>query len=41
MFETVDGNILLGQLENWVRFSGTALNWFNLNDRDYFVSIVT
>ena len=35
----VYGNVLLGRLEDRVGFSSTALVWFNLNDRDYFVSI--
>ena len=40
-FDTVDHNILLGRLENWLGFSGTVLDWFKsyLKDRDYFVSI--
>ena len=40
-FDTVDHNILLDRLKNWVGLSGTALNWFMsyLKDRDYFVSI--
>ena len=40
-FNTVDHNILLGRLENWLGFSGTVLDWFKsyLKDRDYFVSI--
>ncbi len=40
-FDTVDHNILLDWLENWVGLSGTALSWFEsyLKDRDYFVSI--
>ena len=40
-FDTVDHNILLDQLENWVGLSGTTLKWFKsyLNERDYFVSI--
>lgn len=40
-FDTVDHNILLDRLENWVGLSGTALKWFEsyLKDRDYFVSI--
>ncbi len=40
-FDTVDHNILLDRLENWVGLSGTVLNWFEsyLKDRDYFVSI--
>lgn len=40
-FDTVDHNILLDRLQNWVGLSGTALNWFEsyLKDRDYFVSL--
>ncbi len=40
-FDTVDHNILLDRLENWVGLYGTVLNWFEsyLKDRDYFVSI--
>ena len=40
-FDTVNHNILLDQLENWVGLSGTTLKWFKsyLNERDYFVSI--
>ena len=40
-FDTVDHNILLDRLENWVGLSGTTLKWFKsyLNERDYFVSI--
>ncbi len=40
-FDTVDHNILLDQLENWVGLSGPALSWFEsyLKDRDFFVSI--
>ncbi len=29
-FDTVDHNILLERLENWVRLSGMALKWFIL-----------
>ena len=38
-FDTVDHNILLDQLENWVGLSGTTLKWFKsyLNERDYMV----
>ena len=40
-FDTVDQNILLDRLENWVGLSGTVLNWFEsyLKDRDYFLHI--
>ncbi|XP_032872790.1 uncharacterized protein LOC116970201, partial [Amblyraja radiata] len=40
-FDTVDHNILLDRLENWVGLSDTALKWFEsyLKDRDCFVSI--
>lgn len=40
-FDTVDHNILLDRLENWVGISGIALSWFKsyLKDRDFFVSI--
>jgi len=31
-FDTVDHNILLDRLENWVRFFGIVLKWF----RTYF-----
>ncbi|KAI2645507.1 RNA-directed DNA polymerase from mobile element jockey [Labeo rohita] len=39
-FDTVDHNILLERLENWVRLSGMALNWFRsyLEGRGYYVS---
>ena len=40
-FDTVDHEILLDRLENWVRLSGTVIEWFGcyLQDRNYFVSI--
>ncbi|MBJ7883218.1 reverse transcriptase domain-containing protein, partial [Gelidibacter salicanalis] len=40
-FDTVDHNILLDRLENWVGLSETVLNWFEsyLKDRNNFVSI--
>lgn len=40
-FDTVDHDILLDHLKDWVRPSGTAIGWFQsyLKDRDYFVSI--
>lgn len=40
-FDTVDHNILLDRLENWVGFSGTVLSCFRsyLEARNYFVSI--
>lgn len=39
-FDTLDHGILLDRMENWVRFSGTVLDWSEsyLKDRDYFVS---
>ena len=40
-FDTVDHNILIDRLVNWVGLSGTVLNWFRsyLQDRNYnFVS---
>ena len=41
-FDTVDHDILLDRLENWVGLSGTVLDWCAsyLKGRDYFVSIV-
>ena len=40
-FDTVDHDILLDRLENWVGLSGSVLKWFEsyLKNRDYFVSI--
>ena len=40
-FDTVDHNILVDRLENWVGLSETVLNWFEsyLKDRNNFVSI--
>ncbi len=40
-FDTVDHNILLERLENWVGLSGLALKWFRsyLEGRGYYVSI--
>ncbi len=40
-FDTVDHNILLERLENWVRLSGMVLKWFRsyLEGRGYYVSI--
>ncbi len=39
-FDTVDHNILLERLENWVGLSGLALKWFRsyLEGRGYYVS---
>ncbi len=39
--DTVNHNILLERLENWVRLSGLALKWFRsyLEGRGYYVSI--
>ncbi len=41
LFDTVDHNILLERLENWVGLSGMALKWFRsyLEGRGYYVSI--
>lgn len=41
--DTVDRNILLDGLENWVGLSGTGLSWFRsyLKGRSYFGSIST
>ncbi len=40
-FDTVDHNILIERLENWVGLSGMALKWFRsyLEGRGYYVSI--
>ncbi len=40
-FDTVDHNILLERLENWVGLSGMALKWFRsyVEGRGYYVSI--
>ncbi len=40
-FDTVDHNILLERLENWVGLSGMALKWFRsyLEGRVYYMSI--
>ncbi len=40
-FDTVDHNILLERLENWVGLSGMALKWFRsyLEGRGYYVSL--
>ncbi len=40
-FDTVDHNILLERLENWVGLSGMTLKWFRsyLEGRGYYVSI--
>lgn len=41
MFNTVDNNILIDRLENWVGLSGTVLNWFRsyLSGRKFFLTI--
>ena len=38
-FDTIDHNILINTLKNWVGLSGPVLNWFTtyLLDRNYFV----
>ncbi len=40
-FNTIDHNILLNRLENFVGISGSALAWFNsyLSDRHQFVAV--
>ncbi len=40
-FDTIDHNILLNRLENFVGFSGSALAWFKsyLSDRHQFVAV--
>ncbi len=40
-FDTVNHNILLERLENWVGLSGMVLKWFRLylEGRGYYVSI--
>ncbi len=40
-FDTIDHNILLNQLENFVGISGSALAWFKsyLSDRHQFVAV--
>ncbi len=40
-FNTIDHNILLNRLENFVGISGSALSWFKsyLSDRHPFVAV--
>jgi len=40
-FDTVDYNILLDRLENWIGLSGIVIKWFRsfLEGRGYYVSI--
>ncbi len=40
-FDTIDHNILLNRLENFVGISGSALAWFKsyLSDRNQFVAV--
>ena len=40
-FDTVDHDILIERLENWIGLSGPVLNWFRtyLTDREYFVAL--
>ena len=40
-FDTIDHDILIDRLENWVGLSGPVLNWIRtyLTDREYFVSV--
>ena len=40
-FDTIDHDILINRLENWVGLSGPVLNWVRtyLTDREYFVSL--
>ncbi len=41
MFDTIDHNILLNRLENFVGISGRALAWFKsyLSDHQQFVAV--
>ena len=40
-FDTVDHDILIDRLENWVGLTGPVLNWFRtyLTGREYFVAL--
>ena len=40
-FDTIDHDILIDRLENWVGLSGPVLNWVRtyLTDREYFISL--